>query len=280
MFCDERSINKIEMISEIETCVYEISVRTPTLCSVPNFSIKQISHDLKCSPVVTDQVFENYLAKKEKDQSVQLSTEESQVESDINQLTEINKELEQELESSEKKLQNLISKTEEIKSDKNLDKLNTIIEETNSELNKNDLIYEKLSKKLDTILDEIESGKIDAHDNPSPFLSESTEIFKDADEINVEELEQKLKEKLKSKNFPQENIKIKIIKLDPNALFGTNGFNFIENSDDKLKMSKITINYNQVYGENDFVQEKTAANDNFDDLLFEQETNSNNLVIY
>ncbi|RNA29963.1 OS-9-like isoform X2 [Brachionus plicatilis] len=277
IFCDERGLDRIEMISEIETCEYEIFVRSQSLCSVPNFSKKQISHDLKCSPVVSDHVFEKYLASKEKKENAQLM-----ISSEIDELTTINKELDQELQISENKLQNLISKTQDVKLDNNFASLNSLIEETNSEMSKNDQMFEKISKKLDNILDEFENGKISAQDGQVPILTESTEILKDTDDLNVEELEKKLKEKLsKSNKFGKDDIKIKIIKLDPNAMFGTSNFNslisnLLESSDDRQKISKMNNHYNQVYGEDNFGQEQS---ENVEDLWLDEEA-ENNLIVY
>jgi hypothetical protein len=61
LFCDEESTNEIALISEVETCVYEMHVASRTLCNVPGFSKEANRFDLVCRPVVDSHTFETYL---------------------------------------------------------------------------------------------------------------------------------------------------------------------------------------------------------------------------
>lgn len=52
------------MISEVETCIYEIHINSNSLCSIPYFSKKQNKFDIRCSPVVDQTTYADYLVKK------------------------------------------------------------------------------------------------------------------------------------------------------------------------------------------------------------------------
>ena len=47
-------MNDIDLISEIETCVYEIHVNSRSMCDVPNFRKEKNKFDIVCRPVVDD----------------------------------------------------------------------------------------------------------------------------------------------------------------------------------------------------------------------------------
>ncbi len=64
MFCDEEITNEIILVSEVETCVYEIQLGSRTMCNVPGFSKEASRYDLVCKPVVDSDVFNKYLEKK------------------------------------------------------------------------------------------------------------------------------------------------------------------------------------------------------------------------
>jgi ferritin len=65
IFCDEQSETEIDLISEVESCIYEIHINSHSLCSIPYFSKKQNKFDIKCHPVVDHTTYADYLKKKE-----------------------------------------------------------------------------------------------------------------------------------------------------------------------------------------------------------------------
>lgn len=65
IFCDEGATNQIDLISEVETCIYEIHINTDSICKIPNFSKKPNNFDIKCNPVVSPDVYEKYSKKNE-----------------------------------------------------------------------------------------------------------------------------------------------------------------------------------------------------------------------
>ncbi|CAF0936885.1 unnamed protein product [Brachionus calyciflorus] len=296
IFCDETSLNQIEIINEIETCVYEIYVKSYSMCTIPNFSKKQTNYDVQCSPVVSDKIYELYKLKKqneieEKKLEIQDEEEEDKLLTDIEKLKEINNELEQEIQNEEKELENLIEKTNEIG---NPDQINEIIKKTDENLAKSDELFEKISTKLSSILDELDTQGLDEStmspnkESKVSILTESSDFFKEIENLDVDELEKKLTDKFsKSENLAStlknNKIKIKIVKLDSNSLFGTNKFtnlisNLFESGKDKEKIELINKNYNYVYnentlddisddGENDIGQDSFSSNDEQDKLI-------------
>lgn len=66
IFCDEHSTTEIDLISEVETCIYEIHVNSHAMCNIPSFSKKQSKFNINCQPVVDETTYNEYLAKREK----------------------------------------------------------------------------------------------------------------------------------------------------------------------------------------------------------------------
>ena len=66
MFCDETiKNNQIDLISEVETCVYEINVLSSAVCKIPHFSKKSNDFDIKCNPVLPADEYQKYVKKQD-----------------------------------------------------------------------------------------------------------------------------------------------------------------------------------------------------------------------
>ena len=74
MFCDENAFGtEIALITEIETCVYEIHVNNRLLCNIPRFG-KDINKFLvECHPVVDSPTYEAYQLKREQNRLLKLN---------------------------------------------------------------------------------------------------------------------------------------------------------------------------------------------------------------
>ncbi len=58
-------VAQINLINELELCVYEFHVLTNTVCSIPNFIKKPNNLNIYCNPVVSPSVYEKYIKRKE-----------------------------------------------------------------------------------------------------------------------------------------------------------------------------------------------------------------------
>lgn len=56
--------NYIDLISEIESCVYEIHINSYLVCSVPHFRKSPQNFQVSCNPVVHQHVYNQYIEKK------------------------------------------------------------------------------------------------------------------------------------------------------------------------------------------------------------------------
>jgi hypothetical protein len=54
---------EIKLISEIETCVYEIHINDNSICNVPNFNNIAKVNEITCNPVLTPETYEKYMRK-------------------------------------------------------------------------------------------------------------------------------------------------------------------------------------------------------------------------
>jgi hypothetical protein len=57
-------MDELDLISEVETCVYEIHINSYQVCSVPYFRKTPNNFQISCSPVVTASVYDKYVEKK------------------------------------------------------------------------------------------------------------------------------------------------------------------------------------------------------------------------
>lgn len=76
-FCDEMTLNHIDSINEIETCVYEIHIHASSLCSIRNFNKKFQSSNIKCNPVLNSKDYENYVTSRAAEMKDLLTKQES-----------------------------------------------------------------------------------------------------------------------------------------------------------------------------------------------------------
>jgi hypothetical protein len=66
IFCDEAAIiAQIDLITELELCVYEFHILSNTVCNIPNFSKKPNNLNIFCNPVVSPAIYEKYTKRKE-----------------------------------------------------------------------------------------------------------------------------------------------------------------------------------------------------------------------
>lgn len=239
IFCDETNVNhldSIDLISEIETCVYEIHINSYSICKIPYFSKKPNSFNINCSPVVDPEVYDKYLEEKkasevekdekqppseEKIQNENLDFSEETISSLVDNLandylnmdtsTLLNSELDEEvkIESEDDDLDDLNTET----------KLNEIKSETMNKLDKltgRAKVIGSLSQQLTNLIDELassadfsskkeESNEKDESEN-SKLLEEKKEaktsetdldkLFSETDDNNVNSLEEKIAEQL------------------------------------------------------------------------------------
>lgn len=92
IFCGEYSTNEIELISEVETCVYEIHIYSGYLCSIPNFREKKNKFDINCNPIVDEIAFNDYQAKRQKaiqENELKLKTKVDKKFNDINKASTV-----------------------------------------------------------------------------------------------------------------------------------------------------------------------------------------------
>jgi hypothetical protein len=76
LYCEENVETSIDMISEVETCVYEINVMSSSLCKAPGFSKKPDNHGIKCTPILQPHVYENYLQRVKEEEKKEKDTEQ------------------------------------------------------------------------------------------------------------------------------------------------------------------------------------------------------------
>ena len=145
MFCDENALGtEIALITEIETCVYEIHVNNRLLCNIPRFGKDVNKFKVECHPVVDSSTYEAYQFKREQHRLLKLneqdiSTSPSLLESDDNfNLDDIFSHPNFDLAMSENEEKLEISKdpTEDNSLEKSLQDSNQIVNELTSKLSK------------------------------------------------------------------------------------------------------------------------------------------------
>lgn len=263
IFCDESSTtnngNSIDLISEIETCVYEIHINSRSICKIPYFNKKQNSFSINCNPVVEPKEYAKYLSDLEQQISSTPTTtttsdlqEEKTVDMDKNDATSL-----------------LLNKLSEMSDDNQGDIMN----------------YNILTKKIINLVDEFSSNTGEIDNNNNNLLKVKTTKIASKEEIDnllknlegdlettentntlLSNLEEKISEELsKQDDFKANKFKIKIIKFDTNKpldikTFNTNDYSndlnsiissLLEEEEDQSQTKKykqLKDNYNYVYG--------------------------------
>ena len=297
IFCDESSTtnngNSIDLISEIETCVYEIHINSRSICKIPYFNRKQNSFNINCNPVVEPKEYAKYLSDLEQQISstptptttttTTTSTsdlqEEKTVEMDKNDATSL-----------------LLNKLSEMSDDNQGDIMNyniltkkiiNLVDELSSntgEIDNNNLLKVKTTKiaskeEIDNLLKNLE-GDLETTENTNTLLSN---------------LEEKISEELsKQDDFKANKFKIKIIKFDPNKpldikTFNTNDYSndlnsiissLLEVEEDEedqsqtKKYKQLKDNYNYVYGSS---SSSSSSSDTTDDV---NERDENKIILF
>lgn len=265
-FCDEMTLNHIDSINEIESCVYEIHVHSSNLCYIKNFNKKYQNSNIKCNPLLNHNDYEKYMSNKV--EAVEKSKVEAIFESkeDDNEL--LIDQLNQDLMNNAEKIKELQEKTQYyenlIKSKNNDDELNLIDEIKNTEIDlmksadsllKTNEMLKKLSDNLNNIIDNIDVDadadeyveRIDADDNSVEITDDSllstrasttttTTSFND-NKVSTSTLEMKIKVSvLDAKSDIAKEIR-KLTGLD-DQLEADNNAKSLENSIKEKLMSK------------------------------------------
>jgi len=258
IFCDESSTtyngNSIDLISEIETCVYEIHINSRSICKIPYFNKKQNSFNINCSPVVEPKEYAKYLSDLESVEQQLSSTpttsdlqEEKTVDLDKNDATSLLLNKLSEMTGGEN--QGDISMNYDILTKKIINLVDELTSKTGEIDENNNLLQVKTTKiaskeEIDNLLKNLE-GDLETTDNTNTLLSN---------------LEEKITEELsKQDDFKANKFKIKIIKFDPNKPLDINDYsndlNSIisslldeEDQSQAKKYKQLKDNYNYVYG--------------------------------
>ncbi len=306
------------MISEIETCVYEIHINSRSICKIPYFSKKPNSFSVNCNPVVESSAYEKYTAimkdaetrqQAKKSETIPSATEEmTDLSSLFGSLTSnyLNAES-----TDEEPLKNddfsenessFLNKLNQIKSE-SVDKLD--------KLNPKENAIESLSKKLTSMIDQLmqndylegDEEKETYSDLVSPNeMDSSNEALKNkltlkTDQPNLDDLldsyktdssqssnkltnlEKKLSDEL-SKNqvlvnkFKTNNLKVKIIRINPNNPNELTSFD--EESADDLSLLMTSLFANDVQSRK-LKDLKSNYEYVFDEKNIDTERNSNDL---
>jgi hypothetical protein len=167
------TLNHIDSINEIETCVYEIHVHSSNLCYIKNFNKKYQNSNIKCNPLLNHNDYEKYMSNKEVEAvKSKVGEEEKEVEATVESKEDDNEllidQLNQDLMNNAEKIKELQEKTQYyenlIKSKNNDDELNLIDEIKNTEIDlmksadsllKTNEMLKKLSDNLNNIIDNI-----------------------------------------------------------------------------------------------------------------------------
>lgn len=252
IFCDETATNQldtIDLISEIESCVYEIHIKSHSICKIPYFSKKPNSFNINCNPVAEPDVFDKYsqkkneLEKKVVEKPVKMDFTMSSLVDDLaksflnlegtisdiddSDLKDLNEDFDE-----DKNEANLLSKLKEIKTETK-DKFDKLIVK--------DEVIDTLSRKLTNLIDElstsndllnnkkpdsqIEEDIVSGNDLTDNKLSEKNainELLEDIDQYDdkLSNLEKTLSEQLAKKQelvdkFKTNKFKVKIVRFDP-----------------------------------------------------------------
>ena len=267
VFCDETNqVDSIDLISEIETCVYEIHINSRSICKIPYFSKKPNSFEVNCNPVVEPSAYEKYTAMM-KEAEIRQQAKKSEVlplkNDDLTDLSglfdslannNLNEENPEEAEDEPLKSDDFseneslfLNKLDQIKSESvnKLDKLNT-----------KENAIESLSKKLTSMIDQLmqsdylegeqekEKEKEETYSDLKSPNEMNSDILKKKETLNTEQakldellknfntdssqisnkltsLEKTLSDELSKnedlvKKFKTNNLKVKIIRIDPN----------------------------------------------------------------
>ncbi len=79
------------MISEIETCVYDIHINSNQICNIPNFNKKSNNYKIDCNPVLDGHLFNQYsrkiheLEQKKQEKQTEIALKNKKVKDDLAQ---------------------------------------------------------------------------------------------------------------------------------------------------------------------------------------------------
>ena len=222
IFCDETVKNQIDLISEVETCIYEINIISSLVCGIPNFSKKSNDFGIKCNPVIDGDEYEKY-AKKKQELSVQASLLKARLRYEQMQQQkekEKSKEKQPPAQNEPKQMTSENPKedtTAKAMSDLDVHKLNieSMQNEISSKLHKSEQTFTDLSEnahKFKTILTQVEMNKLNGDNEQNKnYLTEAQKIltkqvddFLKTDEV-FDKLTNQLNDLIDDLNFDDEN---------------------------------------------------------------------------
>lgn len=233
IFCDEQATNEIDMISEVETCVYEMHINSRSMCTVPKFSKEQSKFDIICRPVVDEETFTRHLKKKE-----ELTRQKSNEETVTRAITVLN---EADSQVNDNKIENYLESMKTyndkmLKQNKEL--LSTLANNgmaNNAELDEMNIMLTKLEKAMDS-LDETKPNKLLTKDELEELVESEAKTSKPKFQIKVVQLDSKSSKALESGDY---NSIMSMLMTETNEL---------------KKFNKLTSNYNYVYNDADGVE--------------------------